>query len=248
MIRLPLASLALAALAASAAAETLTVYSGAGLRPAIEPLAASFAEETGAGIAIEYGGTGQILARFRQTGRGDVFVAGTRHFTDALEAEGRIAGVTALAIHGAAIGVARAKAGRVANVTDLAAPGLRVALGDPEAMALGRTAEEILERCGDPVAVHANTVARAATLQQLALYVAEGAVDAAILSPSGARPHGGAITLVAIPADCYSPEEITAGVLSTAAEPGLAAGFVAFLASAEGRAAFAAAGFAPVPE
>ena len=243
---LPLAALAAAVLLAfPALADPLIVYSGAGLRPAVEPLADAFSAETGAELAIEYAGTGQTLTRFQETARGDVFIAGTRFFTDKLAGQGQIGPVTALGIHGAAIGVAKASADRVKGVADLAAPGLRLALGDPEAMALGRTADEILGKCGDAAAAAANVVARATTLQQLALYVAEGDVDAAILSPAGALPHGDAIQLVEIPTDCYSPEEITAGVLATSTQPELAAKFVAYLASPAGQAAFARAGFGP---
>ncbi|SIS70134.1 molybdate ABC transporter substrate-binding protein [Phaeovulum vinaykumarii] len=240
-------SVALAlALPAGAWAESpvLHVYSGAGLRPAVEPLAQAFEAETGTRIALEYGGTGQILARARTTGRGDVFLAGTRFFSDKLAAEGRISGVVALGIHAAAIGVTPARAGAITGVADLAQPGLRLALGDPQAMALGRTADEIMDRCGDAAAIRANTVVRTTTLQQLALHVAQGNVDAAILSVSAARPHGDKIRIVAIPLACYTPEEITAGVLSSATDPARAAEFVAFLASPRGQAAFAAAGFA----
>ncbi|MBK1634389.1 molybdate ABC transporter substrate-binding protein [Rhodovulum adriaticum] len=237
-----------AAISGAAFAETLFVYSGAGLRPAVQPLAERFEAATGHEVVLEYGGTGQILARFQTTGRGDVFLAGTRFFSDKLEAAHQIEGVTALGAHGAAIGVSRAQVGTIRGVGDLARPGLRLALGDPQAMALGRTADEIMQTCGDPQAIRANTLVRATTLQQLALYVAEGNVDAAILSVSAALPHSGKIEIVAIPADCYAAEQITGGVLSTARHPGIAADFVAFLASEEGRAAFAAVGFGPAGE
>ncbi|MBL3594442.1 molybdate ABC transporter substrate-binding protein [Rhodovulum sulfidophilum] len=230
-------------LSAAAPADTLHVYSGAGLRPAVEPLAEAFEARTGAELAIEYAGTGQILARARTTGRGDVFIAGTRFFSDQLEAEGRISGVVALGIHGAAIGVSKAAAAKVADIADLGRPGLRLALGDPQAMALGRTADEIMARCGDPEAIRANTVVRATTLQQLAMYVATGDVDAAIMARSAALPHGERIALVPIPPACYTAEEITAGLLDSAEEPELATAFIALLASPEGRAAFEAAGF-----
>lgn len=234
-----------AALFSAASADTLFVYSGAGLRPAVEPLAERFEAETGHQVVLEYGGTGQILARFQTSGRGDVFLAGTRFFSDRLLAEGQLAGVTPLGVHSAAIGVATAQAETIQGVGDLARPGLRLALGDPQAMAMGRTADQIMDRCGDGQAIRANTVVRTTTLQQLALYVAEGNVDAAILSVSAALPHGVRIEIVDIPRDCYDAEEVTGGVLSTSAHPDLAADFVAFLASDEGRAAFDAVGFGP---
>lgn len=248
MRRLIALALAALALAAPARAEPLFAYAGAGLRPALQPLAERFEAEIGTKVLVEYGGTGQVLARFRTTGRGDVFVAGSAFFTDQLAEEGRIAEVQTLAVHSVAIGVSAAAADRVRGLDDLAQPGLRVALGDPQAMALGRTAEAILSACADAPAVHANTIVRATTLQQLALYVGQGDVDATILTTSAARPQGAAIVTVPVPPRCYTPERITAGVLDSATAPEAARAFLAFLASETGQAGFAAAGFGPAAE
>ena len=159
----------------------LHAFVGAGLRPPVEQLLTAFRQETGIAVEAEYAGSGQLLARLRETGRGDLFLPGSTQFTDPLAAEGAILFARPLVLHGPILAVAKAKAAEIGSVADLARPGVRLALGDPQAMALGRTAEQILDRSGVGAAIRANVVVRAATVKQLALYVIDGAVDAAII-------------------------------------------------------------------
>jgi molybdate transport system substrate-binding protein len=135
----------------------------------------------------------------------------------------------------------------VTSFDDRAKPGLRLALGDPKAMALGRTAEEILDASGKGEAIRANVVARGTTQQQIALYVVNGDVDAGIMGRSSVFGQLDKLTMVEIPATFYTPEEVTAGVLKTTTDAEAATALVALLASSEGQEAFAKAGFLPAP-
>ncbi|HQA27279.1 MAG TPA: substrate-binding domain-containing protein [Candidatus Competibacteraceae bacterium] len=76
--------------------------------------------------------------------------------------KGQITDVHSLVYHTAVIGVNRAHTASVTRFEDLAGPGRRLALGDPKAMALGRTAEAILDASGLGAAIRANVVARGA--------------------------------------------------------------------------------------
>ncbi len=236
----------LASLLTVAQADSLFVYSGAGLRPAVQTLIDQFERETGVKIFVEYGGMGQMTTRFNTTQRGDVYISGARFYTDQLAEKGQITDVRALVYHTAVIGVSRAKAATITHFKDLAVPGHRLALGDPQAMALGRTAEAILDASGLGEAIRANVVARGATVQQVALYIMNGDVDAGIISRMSAVQHADQIAMVEIPVAYYQPEEITIGVLSTTQAPERARQFVAFVASAEGIAAFTKVGFVPI--
>ncbi|CCG08755.1 molybdate ABC transporter substrate-binding protein [Pararhodospirillum photometricum] len=231
---------------AAARAESLFVYAGAGLRPALQKLADQFQQDTGVEVLIEYGGMGQLLPRLEASKRGDVMVSGARFYTDDLEKKGLIRDVRSLVYHTAVVGVAKAKAGEITRFEDLARPGVRLALGDPQAMALGRSAEEILKASGLEEALRANVVTRATTVQQLGLYVTKGDVDAAILSRPVVVQSNGDIVPVEIPLAWYTPEEVTIGVLTTTENPTRAQAFVDFVTSVPGLAAFTAAGFAPV--
>lgn len=240
--------LMLAAVAATAHAAQLVVYSGAGLRPAVAPLLAEFERQTGARVLIEYGGMGQMLARFEQTGRGDVMISGTHFYTDRLIQQQQMQTAWPLAFHGAVVGVYPGSGDKIRRFEDLARPGLRLALGDAQSMALGRTAETIMDASGIGDAIRANVVVRATNVQQLALYVAQGDVDAAIIGVTNALQQQGQILAVPIPSHLYDPERITVGVLATASEPALAAQLVDFMRSDAGLAYFERAGFPMLPE
>ena len=79
-----------------------------------------------------------------------------------------------MVLHTPVVAVNRSSADKVKEFSDLAKPGLRVGLGDPKAMALGRTAEDILKNSKLKDAILKNVVVRAATVKQLTLYVVKG--------------------------------------------------------------------------
>lgn len=244
---LALALVLLAATAAASAAQELHAYVGAGLRPPVDALIEAFKEKTGIAIRAEYGGSGQLLARFEETGKGDLFIPGSTLYTDKLAAKGAVGTVIPLVLHGPVVAVAPGKADVIRSFADLAKPGVRVGLGDPQAMALGRTAEQILDKSGIGDAVRANTVVRAATVKQLALYVLDGNVDAAIIGAAELAQNPGKMTAIAIPTGWYEAEFAPVAVLKTAARPEEAHRFAEFLASADGLAVFQRYGFPPAP-
>ncbi|MBB3267035.1 ABC-type molybdate transport system substrate-binding protein [Azospirillum sp. OGB3] len=72
-----LLALQTAAQTIAAAAQDLHAYVGAGLRPPVDALIEEFRKETGITVTAEYGGSGQLLARFAETRTGDLFIPGT---------------------------------------------------------------------------------------------------------------------------------------------------------------------------
>lgn len=230
---------------ATARADELHVYAGAGLREAVDKVVALYRQQTGKDVAVEYGGSGQLLARIKEAGTGGVFVPGSMMYVDGLEKDGKVVAKAGLAVHGAVLAVNRKAADKVTRFADLAKPGVRVGLGDPQAMALGRTAEEIMTRSGLRDAIAANVVTRAATVKQLALYVINGDVDAAIVGGPELAKNADTLVGVEIPADLYEPEIAGYAVLKgEGVEDALR--FGALLAADAGKKAFAEAGFPPV--
>lgn len=249
--RFAVALLAVAAAAlvpAAVRAGELYAYVGAGLRGPVDALIQDFTAETGVTVQAEYGGSGQLLTRFKETGRGDVFIPGSTFFTDKLAADGATAYVRTLVVHGPVLAVNPARAATVTGFADLAKPGVRVGLGDPQAMALGRTAEQILDKSGMGDVIRANVTARGATVKQLALYVLDGQVDAAIIGASDAAQNPGKLVILPIPAEWFQPEYAPAAALTTSIAPDDARRFVDYLASAKGLAVFQRFGFPPAPQ
>ncbi|NUB13801.1 molybdate ABC transporter substrate-binding protein [Azospirillum brasilense] len=238
----------LLALQTAAAAQDLHAYVGAGLRPPVEALIEDFRKETGITVTAEYGGSGQLLTRFAETKAGDLFIPGTTFYTDKLKELDAVADLTVLVVHGPVLAVAPGKAEAIRSIVDLAKPGVRVGLGDPQAMALGRTAEDILDKSGQGEAIRRNVTVRAATVKQLALYVLDGNVDAAIIGASEAAQNPGKLSVLAIPPDWYEAEYAPVAVLTTSAAPDAAKRFADFLASDAGLATFQRFGFPPAPK
>lgn len=222
----------------------LKVYAGAGLRPAIDALVQEYQRQSGDQVRVEYGGSGAILTRYQLSHQGDVFIPGSRMYFDKLA--GEVLSVHDIVAHTPVIGVSLRRGANVQRLDDLTQPGLRVALGDPKAMALGRTAEHILNASGQGDAIRRNTVMRAGTVKQLAMYLVQGEVDAAIIGRTEAFLNAGHIRMVAIPEHLYQPEIVAAGVLKSSQHPDQAQALVDFLTSTEGVAGFEKVGFLPI--
>jgi molybdate transport system substrate-binding protein len=234
------------AVAQHAAAETLNIFVGAGLRQPVDQLVREFEDQSGHRVFIDYGGSGQLLTRIEASGKGDLFVPGARFYIDKLEKAGKIASTRAIVQHTPVIGVNLKQAQRITTFADLSKPGIRLAMGDPKAMAFGRTALAICERSGHKDAIYNNVSVYAATVKQLAMYVGQGSVDAAIIGRADAFQNRGKIVIVDIPKAYFRAEIIAAAVLQTATNPDLAAKLGDFLASPTAVAVFQDYGFLPM--
>ena len=167
-------------------AEDLSLLAGAGLRQPTDQLISSFQRQTGHRIFVDYGGSGTLLARIIASGQGDLYMPGAFYYIRILEEKGKLHSFRKIVAHTPVIGVNRNKTGLIRSFEDLASPGVRLALGDPKAMAFGRLAMDILECSKIKEAVLKNVVVYGATVKQLALYVAQGDVDASIIGRADA--------------------------------------------------------------
>ncbi|WP_300526253.1 molybdate ABC transporter substrate-binding protein [Aminiphilus sp.] len=230
-----------------ATTKELYMHCGAGLRQPVEELLRTYREKGGVNVAVEYAGSGQSLVRFKATKEGDLFLSGSAFFVEQLAKDGFVTHSFSIVLHPPVLAVHPSKTGEITTVDDLAKPGVRVGLGDPKAMALGRTAEEILSHSDKKDAILANTVVRAATVKQLSLYVTKGDVDAAILARSDAVQAKDALVFFDIDPAWYTPEIVTIAALNTSRHPEEALELAEFLRSPEAVAVFLSHGFSPLP-
>jgi molybdate transport system substrate-binding protein len=230
-------------------ASEIHFFAGAGLRQPVDRLVEEFEERTGHRVVVDYGGSGRLLAKILASGQGDVFMPGSLFYLENLRALGKVQSLRPVVAHTPVIAVSRGKADQVNRFEDLAKPGVRVALGDPKAMAFGKTAMEILERSGElKKKIIANVVVYGATVKQLALYVAQGNVDASIVGRADAFQFRDRVIMVSIPAPYFESETIASAVLSTAEDPDAATSLMDFLASPEAVLVFGSFGFLPLNE
>lgn len=231
--------------ALSAADTSLFLWCGAGLRQPVDEILADFQKQTGQQVNVEFGGSGKLLARYEATGQGDVFLPGSHFYVEKLAAKGNVTVSFPVVLHTPVVAVNKAKADQVKTFADLAKPGLRVGLGDPKAMALGRTAEDILKNSGLEQEILKNVVVRAATVKQLALYVIKGDVDAAIIARADVFQNKD-LSMIEIDSSWYTPEIVKAAVLKTSPHPDEARNLAEFLSSPAAIETFGKYGFLPV--
>jgi len=225
-------------------AKDLHLFAAAGLRQPTDQLIELFQNRTGHTVYVDYGGSGTLLARIKASGRGDAYMPAAFSYIEKLESSGRIHTYRKVALNVPVIGVNINKANVLSSFEDLAKPGVRLALGDPEAMAFGKIAGQILQNSGIHDQIINNVVVYGSTVKQLALYVAQGDVDASIIGRADAFQHAGDIRIIQISPDLYKPETISVAVLkSDNTEPAEALELMEFLSSPEAKQIFHKFGF-----
>lgn len=229
----------------AAMAAELHMYAGAGLRPPVEKVISQFERETGNTVTVEYGGSGQILTRFELTKQGDLFFPGSADYVEKLQKEKQVTDSYPIVRHIPVIAVRKDKADGINSIADLAASNLRIGMGDPKAIALGRSGEVLLDASGYGDALREKVIVRAATIKHLSMYLLNGEVDAAVIGRADAMKNRD--KLIILPSPEGSPEEVaTLAVLSTSASPAEAKQLAEYFSSPEGIKAFTDYGFLPV--
>lgn len=177
---------ALMAITLSSQAADLYLYAGAGLKEPVEKIVKQFEQNTGNKVTVEYGGSGQILARYNQVKTGDLFLSGSADYVEKLAQDNQVKAVEPLVLHIPVMAVRKDKSVNIHSFKDLAESNLRLGIGDAKAMALGKGAEKIFELSGYPQALNEKVVVKSATVKQLMMYLLNGDVDAAVVGRSGA--------------------------------------------------------------
>ncbi|MDR1362819.1 MAG: molybdate ABC transporter substrate-binding protein [Spirochaetaceae bacterium] len=223
----------------------LHLYAGAGLRTPAEIIIENFESATGNTVSVEWAGMGQLLTRFQTTNVGDVFLSGAESYVDEIANEGKVLLEKKLVYHTAVMAVRRDKAEGINNFADLAKSNLRLAVGDPEAIALGKSGEMMLEKSGFADELRKKIITRATTGPQLSMYLLNGDVDAAIIGRGDAVKNSDKLVILPVPPGI--PQEISAiASLSTSEHPDIANQLVEWFAKPESIAIFVNEGYLPL--
>lgn len=229
----------------SASAAELHLYAGAGLRHPVETIINLFEKQTGHKVIVEYGGSGQILTRFNLTKSGDLFLPGSEDYIEKLQKQGYITHSYPLVMHTPVLVVRKDKGSNIKTIEDLANSSLRLGMGDPKAIALGRSGEILLDASGYGPQLKAKITTQTTTIKQLVIYLLNGDIDAAVIGRSDAINNEDKLFILPTPKG--TPEEVaTIAVLKTSTQPELAEQLAALFASPDGIKAFTDAGFLPV--
>lgn len=229
-----------------AGADELFLYAGAGLRKPTDKIITQFEQKTGHKVIVDYSGSGKQMAKYQTARRGDLFMPGSYFYINQLKEKGLVISDSQVVLHTPVIAVSKKGEHAIKTLEDMTAPGIKLAMGDPKAMALGRTSMDIIKNAGLEKQFLGNVTVYGATVNQLTLYVVQRAVDAAIVARANAFMHQDVLNMFEIPTKYYTPEIIGIAVLKTAKDKALAEQFKKFVSSPQGVACFTAFGFLPL--
>ncbi len=240
----------LAAVRAAPAKTTLLVHSGAALRPALDELGAMFEKKTGTRIDYNYKGSACLLPDVCVSQTGDVYIPGELYFMEQAVERGLVKpDYQVVATMTTVLIVQAGNPKKIRALGDVAKPGIRLGLGDPQAVAIGRAARESLVKVGVWERVKKNVVMSAQNVSELSNAVKLKQLDAAIVWDATAAMYGPKdILTIRIPTKYAVCSPVPAGALKFTKNPREVQAYLDFLAGADATRVFVAHGFGARPE
>lgn len=224
---------------------TLMVYSGAGLKKPMEKIKEQFEKENpSVQLTMIYAGSGQLLAQLEKSGKGDVFIVGSKPTYDAAVEKGLAGKGIPISHHTPVIITPKDNPKHIGGLKDLAQNGLRLALGDEKANAIGKTSVKMFQKA-QITDYEKNVVVKTATVNELYQAIKTGSADACIVTKDSAFGKND-LLLIEIEPEYLIDQIITAGTLSTNKNPSEAEKFVQFLTQDFAVTTFESFGFKPV--
>lgn len=223
--------------------EELLLFVGAGMKKPMDELKEMYERERSVKINIVYGGSGSILSQIETTKRGDIFMPGSMYHYKVAEDKGLVEKGIEFLYHIPVIIVKKNNPKGINNLFDLSKKGIKLALGDEEAVAIGPVTKEILEKAGIYKKVEKNVVVREGTVSKLVLDVNSEFVDASIVWRSSAIQFGEDLKIIPIENKYNVIKTIPIGVVKFTKNYKLSRNFVSFITSYKGKSIFEKYGF-----
>jgi molybdate transport system substrate-binding protein len=226
--------------------KTIMVGAGAGLKPALDPIAKLFTEKTGIKVDYSYLCSAMVLTNMQLTRTGDIMVPGSQHYMD-LAIEKEVIDPESVTIAGYMIPVIGVQKGNPHNITsleDLTKPGLKVGVGEAEALAVGRLTEKMLKELGLYDDVMKNVVLTAGSASKLVLPLAMGNLDAEINWMATTMAFADKVDSIQIDPEKLKYSVAPIGMTVYSKNKEAAKKYLAFVGSKEGQDVFARFGFA----
>lgn len=216
----------------------LSIYAGAGLRPAVEKVIEAFTAKTGITVEADWGGSSIILSRLKVAKRGDLFMPGDEYHIGLLKKDtDLVASSMPVCYFVPVILVPKGNPAEINTVVDFIRPGVKLGLGRADQCQVGRNSDQIFAKAKlDMQAIKNNTVFASATVNELGVQVQTGHVDATIVWDAIANYYSKDTAIIPIPLDQNVVSQVNIATLTCSQYPEQARQFVDFLTGPEGKA------------
>ena len=226
----------------------LLMYCAAGVKSPVLAAAQQYEKDYGVRIRMQYGGSGTLLSNLQVAKTGDLYLAGDSSYTDIGRKKGLLAEVLPVGYLTPVVALKKGSGVKINTVEDLLKPGLRLAIGNPDAASIGKQTRLVMEKAGlwDKLSAHVTKDGVfKPTVPEIANDVALGAADAGIIWDATVKQHPDLVA-VHLPEFDNARKQITVAVLKTSKLPTDALRFARYLNSTVGNAIFKEHGFEPV--
>lgn len=223
--------------------KTLRLFCGAGIRPPVDEIIKLFRDETGIEVKPTYAGSGVLLTQIQLNRQGDLYMPGDEVFISRAESKGLISEKRDVAYFVPVILVQKGNPRGIKSIADLAKPGIKVAMGDVKACAVGGVSEKILKKAGIEDQVKKNVVYTGVTVQELGNAVKLKTVDAAIVWDATAKFYPNTAEAIRIPKEQNVIVRIPIGILSFSEHKKEARKFLDFITTERARRIFERHGY-----
>jgi molybdate transport system substrate-binding protein len=224
---------------------SILVYSGAGLKASMQVIGQVFTQKYGIDVQYTYGGSGMLISQMNLTKKGDVFIPGSTVEYGIAKNQGLVGASQLVGYHVPVIAVQKGNPKNIQTIQDFAKPGLKVALGDAAATAIGKAGTKMFNKYNITEAVEKNVITRTPTINELTVIMNTGQADAALLTLDQIDPEK--VDAISIPTSDNVVLIVPIGVTTFTKNPENAQKFADFVASDEGKAIFAKHGFPSYP-
>lgn len=225
--------------------EAVSLYAAAGLRDAVEALRTEFTRQTGTEVAVDYAGSGVVLARVQTDPLADIFMPADVWYVDRLEEQAAsVAESVPVARLIPVLIVAKGNPKNITGLADLVRPEIKTAMGNPKACQIGRLCKLMLDRAGlewDQVVDEESL-----TVNELAVWAKMNAVDAAVVWDSTAATVIDSVDVLPLDPKSDEVSMVACALIKTAPHTEKAQAFIQFMAGTEGQRIFEETGFAGV--
>jgi molybdate transport system substrate-binding protein len=230
--------------------KSITAFCGSASKPAMEAAARVFEEETGIKVYLNFSGSGTMLSQMEVSQSGDLYIPGSPDYMAMAVRDGMVGENTEVIIAYLvpAILVPAGNPGNIHRLSDLGRTGIKVGIGNPEAVCVGLYAYEILEFNGLWEEVTPNIATHAKSCSDTATLVALKSVDAIIGWRVFSEWHDTIDVVYLEPEQIPRLAYIPAAVSTYAEDRESATLFLDFLVSPEGQAIFQQHGYIATEE
>ena len=194
-------------------------------------------------LTYSFAGSDQLAFQIEQGAPADVFASASARYPDQLYAKGLVATPVLFAYNRLVVVVPKANPAGITSIQDLARPGVKLVIGDAS-VPVGAYTRTVLGRLGLNDALQ-NVVSNETDVRGVVTKVSLGEADAGVAYVTDLHAQRAKMTAIAIPESAQPIVAYKVAVVRASRHRAVAAAFIRYLRSKDGKAYLTRFGFIP---